>query len=779
MRPLPSLLALGLAALVTSAAFAAPFDMSAEKPAGSVAEPFVKTAPDPATVTVPKTAPALPQNLRYLIPSQKLTLDGEIAGKTWTIYLTPGQVAAARKLNYGYRNSIVVAPETSKLSVYVNDTLIAAEPVQSPNTVSERSYDLPADLLKAGANTISFRAIHQHRTDCTIASTYELWSEIIPASTFLTMDPKVEQAIGSVEDVKAVGVDKQGRTHFRIVAPKREHASHIDAVMRLTQGLALVGRMPNQSFEIASSLGLPAGPGEMTVLIGPAADLAPILPNLPQTAGSSGFVGFVEASHPGTGQPGNAVLVVSGPTWQAVSATVDTMVAPLARPDDVQRDALWTQAWTGSDTPFVQSSTSLTFSQLGLLTTEFGGRRFRSGFDIGVPADFYANAYGEATILLDAAYSADILPGSHIDVYVNGNIASTVPITSTAGGIYRHLPIRVTMRHFRPGANHIEIEAMLTAKADVACVPGAPANSEPRFALFDTSEFRMPDFARIAQLPSLAAVAGTGFPYSGAPSPISLFMDRMDDQTLSTAATLLGKLALAAGKPVPTVAETSTARIGDSNAIFVGAISQIPPVALRQVYLADASRTAWGNRTAKVTSERDNKIAFDDWKTRVQGGALQGRFTALGVWLKQTFDISLASLQFLPAEETDTMPPNAASFLAAQGVSPDRSGTWTVVAAPNGQQLQQGMAFLADEDNWRRISGRLFLLDTAKKDMTTVAAQQSYLVETQPMSLFNYRLIAANWLSTNILSYALLFAGASVMLGIATSGLLNTFGRSK
>lgn len=31
---------------------------------------------------------------------------------------------------------------------------------------------------------------------------------------------------------------------------------------------------------------------------------------------------------------------------------------------------------------------------------------------IGMPADFYANSYGHVTLLLDAAYSQDVLPAA-------------------------------------------------------------------------------------------------------------------------------------------------------------------------------------------------------------------------------------------------------------------------------------------------------------------------------------------------------------------------------
>ncbi|MGV3553583.1 cellulose biosynthesis cyclic di-GMP-binding regulatory protein BcsB [Rhizobium sp.] len=771
MKCSTAFLALLMAAPLTALA-ATPFDMSQER----VNDPITDIMPkiDPIPVAVPKVEPAAAVKLRYLVPFPRLTLDGEVSGRTWTIYLTPAQAAAAQKLNYGYRSSILVAPETSKIAVYVNDALLSEQPAQSPEQISERSIELPANLLKPGANKISFRAVQQHRTDCTIESTFQLWTEILPEKTYLSLDPNMPEAAGTIDDVKAIGVDKTGRTHFRIVVPDVGDQSQTDQVMRLSQALALLGRMPNQSFRIADAIPASDGPGEMTVVVGIASSLADILPDLPDAARTSAFTGFVKDP-----KSGRSVMVVSGPDRQSIKTAVETMATALDRPQNVQRDMLATQTWTGSETPFLWSGTSLTFAKLGVSTAEFSGRRFRTGFDVGVPADFYAGAYGEAQILLDAAYSSEVMPGSHIDVYVNGSIAATVPITSTSGGLLRHLPIRVTMRHFRPGDNRIEVEAVLQAKGDLACVPGAAAPEEPRFALFNSSEFRMPDFARIAELPNLSAISGTGFPYGRDYNPISLFLDRTDAQTLSVSATFLGKLAVAAGRPVETVAGNSTVRMGDGNAIFIGAISQIPQAALDRIRVADAARSAWGNQAAEIASGTENAEALDEWRTRVRGGSWFGQIAAFEDWAKQTFDISFGSLQFLPTDEDETLPPNSSSFLMAQGLSPEETGTWTVLVAPDGNDLQSGMNYFSDEKNWRELSGRMVMLDAAKKQLAVLPAMRTKLIETQPFSVANYRLIAANWLSTNILSYAALFAGFSGLLGLATSMLLGTFGRRK
>jgi len=382
-------------------------------------------------------------------------------------------------------------------------------------------------------------------------------------------------------------------------------------------------------------------------------------------------------------------------------------------------------------------------------------------------------------VLLDAAYTDSVLPGSHIDIYVNGNIASTVPITSTGGGVLRHLPIRVTMRHFKPGLNSLEIEAILMTKDDAACAPGAAASSTPRFALFDTSELYIPDFARIGQRPNLAAMAGTAYPYGRATEPTPLFIDRVDADTLSATATLLGQMAIMAGHPIAVETVASPNAIGDRDAIFIGSISQMPATALSQANISTASQASWRPVPDTATGVVDTGTAFEEWNSRVSGGALRGRITAFREWLWRNFDISRSSLQFIPGADEIFTPPNAATLLVAQGSSPGGAGSWTVVTAPSSKDLRDGLDALTEQLNWPQISGHIttYSSKTGKIDMVPVTRFD--FVPSTPWSIANYRLIAANWLSTNILSYAFLLVTLSLLIGVATSGMLKKLGRSK
>ncbi|MGR9135359.1 cellulose biosynthesis cyclic di-GMP-binding regulatory protein BcsB [Rhizobium leguminosarum] len=794
----------------------APFDMSGERPPGAPVTPRltpptpsaataspVSVLPAPATPAAPNPAPVPPPIAvqspqsqppalqpaaaansaappragdvrRFVVPFSKLGLGGEYDRRSWSIYLTPEQAAAKASFTFAYQNSIVVAPEASALTVYLNNRPIGQQRVGSPDGPSTVTFEVPTGLLQPGANLVTFEAGQRHRTDCSIQSTYELWSNIDPAGTYLSFAGMDVSQLASADAIRAIGVDGAGKTEFDIVVPALEQPGTTKPLLRLAQGLSVLSSMPNQIFAFSTASLPAAGPGKLSVLVGTAAELRPLFPGLPPGAESAALAAFV--TDPRSGSP---LLLISGPSWQAVSSAIDTIVSPTDRSSDVRRDVLTTERWSAPNAPLVFSDTNIALSQLGVKTTEFSGRRLRTSFNIAVPADFYANAYGEAKVLLDAAYTDNVLPGSHIDIYVNDNIASTVPITTTTGGILRHLPIRVTMRHFKPGLNSVAIEAILMTKDDAACAPGATAGATPRFALFDTSELEIPDFARVGQRPNLAAMAGTAYPYGRATEPTPLFIDRVDADTLSAAATLLGQMAITAGHPIAVETVASPNMIGDRDAIFIGSISQMPATALTQTNISTASQASWRPVVETQAGVVDTGTAFEEWNSKVSGGVLRSRITAFREWLSRNFDISRGSLQFVPGAEEIFTPPNAATLMVAQGSSPAGAGSWTVVTAPSAKDLRAGLEVLTEQLNWPQISGHITTYSSKTGKIDTVPVTRFDFVPSTPWSIANYRLIAANWLSTNILSYAFLLVVFVLLIGITTSSMLKRLGRSK
>ncbi len=738
------------------------------------------TTPVTSAQTTPQVAPKAKQATastdpsafrRYVVPYAKLRLEGEADRKSWSIYLTPEQAAAPAKLTFAYQNAVVVAPEASQLTVLVNDRAVHQQQIGSSDNESDISFDIPRGLLQPGANLLTFEATQRHRVDCDIPSTYELWSDIDPARTYLSFASREAEKLTTTDAIRAIGVDGTGKTQFNLVVPALAQPGTTKPILRLAQGLALLSGMPNEAFSFGTDALPPAGPGKMTVVVGTPAELQPVFA-VPAAAQNGALATF--ATDPRSGQQ---LLLISGPSWQAIASAIDMVVSPTDRDPNTRRDLLLTQRWSAPDAPLIYSGTSLSFEQLGVRTTEFSGRRFHTSFNVAIPSDFYANAYGEATILLDAAYAKDVRPGSHIDVYVNGSIATTKPITATGGGIFRQLPIRITMRHFKPGLNTITLEAMLLAEEDTACAPAATSSTTPRFALFDTSQFTVPDFARIAQRPNLAALAGTGYPYNRQTEPTALFIDRADTDTLSATATLLGQMALVAGHPIALEPTASPSTVGSRNALFIGSVSQLPSTILTQMNISASSQVAWRPPAPGQGSIPEASVTIADWRSRISGGLLQGQMQSFQQWMHRNFDITLSSLRFIPSSEQVFTPSNANSFLIAQEANPTNDATWTVVTAPSAGDLRAGAEAMSAQHTWSQISGRITVYSGKTGKIDTVPVSRFTFVVSQPWSLTNYRLIAANWLSSNILSYAFLFVVGSFLLGVSTASVLSKIGR--
>lgn len=802
MRRLLSTCAVALALGGQVFAQATPFDMSPERQSGAeTAAPHptqgLPLFPEGGTVAEPPTgqepgaspsdgappvaslAPGVPasdaEQNRYLIPFEKLVFPGEISERTWSVYLTPEQAASAASFNLGYQNAIIVAPETSRLRVVVNGATLADLPIQSPSGVAEKSIPVPAGLLKAGFNQFTFGATQRHRTDCGIPSTYELWTEVDQSRTFLSFaDPKAG-SLRRLDDIRAIGVGPTARTTIRIVAPAADQRTITAPLIRLSEGLAILANMPNQSISIAREVAPDRVPGEMTVVVGTASELQDVLAVVPAGGKVAPVAIFTDDA-----RTGPSTLVITGPSWESLPAAIESVVSPTDRPVKVSRAALSTRTWRSPDTPLFTSGGRMKFSELGGRTQEFSGQRFNTDFAVGITSDFYAESYGQATILLDAAYSEEVLPGSHIDIYVNGNIAATVPVTAPGGEILRHQPIHFTLRHFRPGANIVGIEAVLLTKADAICAPGAAGNDAARFAIFDTSEFVMPQFARVGQRPNLAGLAGTGFPYGRQENPIPLVIENSQSDTLSAAATFMARISTAAGRPVPVDLTATVETVGNRDALFFGQASQLSSSALSTLKIAEAVRTEWGTAGASgVDTAANTDAVFTEWRDRLSGRGWQGQISVLEDWLTRKFDISFDAIRLTPRADSIFMPPPDSTLLVGQSGGPDDKGTWTLVTATTPQELELGVRALTEQANWDQLGGRITMFSGGSGKIDQVPISRFTFVPTQPASFTNYRLILANWLSANILAYSVLLAIACAVLGLVTAGMLQALGRHR
>lgn len=720
---------------------------------------------------------------RYIVPSDILSLTGEVYSRSWNISLTAQEADAPAQLNLGYQSTILVAPESSYFIVSLNNVEILRQQIQSADQLSEIIVDVPKGLLKPGENTFSIRAQQRHRTDCTIESTYELWTNIEPAKTYFTFDMPQLNTQGTNKDLilneklSAIGVNATGRTHFNIVAPGLSKGENGKNLLGLSQALAILGGMPNQSFSVgkfpttASTRKDGEYSGELTVLVGTQEELEAAFETLQIISDAENLqqMRFV------TNINGEQFLILSGATWLEIDQHIDRLVSMTELPANTLRSHLNTQNWSLPNAKMLRDATVLTFAELGIPTQQFSGRRLRNEFTFGIPADFYADAYGSATILLDAAYSAEVLPGSRIDIYVNGNIATTIPITSSGGGVMKQLPINITMRNFNSGFNNVTIEAVLLTEADKSCGPGTSSSNTPRFALFDTSKFSMPAFGRVGQTPNLSATAGIAYPYSYTADAVRLQANLNDYNVLSSSATIMGNMAIAAGRPLKIREIQPKDDLKSGNALFIGAIANMPDTVLAQTGLSPKAKGIWSDDDASPSLQDNVNLTLGQWQEQLQSGWSE-RLQRFYANMRETFNTS-DGLRLFPGEAAQFIPSKDVSVLLAQGPNPSSNGAWTVVTAPDTVMLQRGVENLVQQINWTKVDGRISTYNREKQSIENLPVQNMIFLSTQPLSFSNIRLIATNWLSSNALSYVALLMVALVALGLSTSALLSRFGR--
>lgn len=759
MRTRATLLFLSAMTAPVAAQAPTPFDMSPERKA-----PPATAVPAPQAPTVPAPAPVPPAR-RYLLQAPTLHLQGENVGQAWTFNLTPEQAASASKLDLGYTNALVVAPEASQIRVSINETEIVEQPVHASERPQQLSLSLPPGLLTPGANRIRIAVQQRHRTDCTIDSTYELWTDIDAARTFLSFASPEANRMMRLEDIRAIGVDEAGRSRFRLVAPALGQSNAATTLLKLAEGLALLGDAVNTSFSVSRALPTEQKPGDVVVIAATSDEMRTLTGLADDTATTAGTARFIRLP----GQNG-AALAFTGADWTSIATVADQFLS-MAVAAGATRGNVATTPTRTIDTPLIDGATSLTFASLGRPGEEFSGRRFATDIAVAMPHDFYANAYGSATILLDAAYTAQVLPGSRINITVNGNLATTVPITASGGAVLRQYPIRVSMQHFRPGVNVIGLEAMLLTEADRTCAPGAPAEKTPRFALFGTSRFTVPEFARLSLAPNLSATSGLGFPYAGSAMPTAVHLGRNDEVTLSAAATLLGKLAQAGGRAISIQSGPATANSGPLHALYIGTAATLPSERLAGVVLPTVADGQPDTGTA-------SDVSVDSWRDKVDAGTFSETLSRMNDWMKETFNLDLAAVNLIPHADTPYPLPDNAGIFVSQSIDLETKSVQTVVSAANDAALQAGAQVLGDQANWMAIDGRLSAYDTAKTTMLTVPANNTGILAFQPASFTNLRLVAANWLSGNFVMYALGLALSAIALGLASKALFSRLGRN-
>ena len=756
---------------------------------------------------------------RPIVPYQTLRLDGEIDERSWNVFLSATEAARGGTLSIAFTNSVLVLPEASRLRVILNGRQIAQTAIDSPDRTKVIALPIPADLLRAGENAISLEADMRHRIDCSLNATYELWTRIDTRLTGFSFggDPI---ALMGLADLPAIGVGINGGTRIRVIQPQSESIGSIDRMLRAVQSAAVRGGFLQPLVEVADTAADVAPvPGTVNVAIGTVESLKRIAPQIPLADAAGSTLDLIDT-------PIGPTVIITGPTERDVDDALARFDAQSSTAGAQPTSLAATPAWLVQNGARIRSGSSITLADAGVETIEFSGRRFHRSFNVNLPPDFYAAAYGEAEMLLDAAYTSDVRPGSRLLVFVNGTLSTAISFTSKNGERLDDFPITLGMQAFRPGRNTIELAAELDTEADRACLPGGTVPSRDRFALLSTTRLVFPAFARIGQLPNLASFATNGFPYGRAPEPIRVRVAGTSPDTVGAAGTMLARLSISRGAPLRTTVVDQVDQYRGSGVIVIAPLSEVDNQTLEATGAAGVIPASWlqpGASPGRARPEPEGLERYDEvlrrLRQQVRQEEVQGTPTVtvddrlagsdlpldqrneiqrsrdrwfdeaeekggVGSFIGEIFQSIRGALKFnvrsgATNDFTTPLVSDTATLVLAQAVAPDRADTaWTLVTAPSAALLSTSMAAIAAPDVWARIGGRITTFELDSNTVETVPVERVEYLATAPLSFSNLRLIAANWFSLNSGIYALGLIVAALFLGLLTWAVVRPLGRT-
>jgi hypothetical protein len=743
--------------------------------------------------------PSVPEWSRPLsITAEDSRLVGEAANREFPIYLTAGEASRMAKFQLAYRNAISVMPETFRLTVRINDIVVGESTVQSAAQPEVLTMNVPVGVLQTGFNAVRVSIRQTHRVDCSVDSTYELWTQVLPEQSAFTF-AGASGEIRSLQDLPAIASDHNGMTAIRVWTPGNSEPGEVNQAARAVQAVALLGRFTHPKVELASELRNEAG---LDVVVGTA----------------SAIERSMGLRVPGIGarhqiqhdvQTGNVMLIITGDTDAQVEATLDAL-AQQAQRMDLQGSAAGLRATRNVNGIPMEGGETISLADLGLESEPFRGRLHRQTVRIQMPSDLLAADYDRVVLSADAIYAAGLLPTSKMTIRVNGTAIADAPMSNSGGDVLSKKSFYLPVSTFKPGLNTIDFEAETRTSADETCSLEALMDQRERFLLSGTSQISIPTLGRVGALPNISSILPGGLSRLSGANDLTVFVPKARHEAVETALTTLAKMATVSGRETKARFTFDIVPSGTKHVLALGAYDDMPEATLRDAGLdAEKLRRVWrqtapkspavagGGQLVQVASIGETieiasslssgkghvestgsvgKSALKD--SQAQSSSMMNVFGQsgggwLGGYAKSMFGAfsGLASEMLGKSGTTQfsgssDLPLNEGSTLVvAQGAKADGMGDgWrgkllpnvsstTVFVAPSPERLSQSVNEVLSGSLWQQFVGDAAVYTAKDNAVSTRVSSQILLVPTASFSLQNIRLIAAGWLSHNVTVY--------------------------
>lgn len=636
------------------------------------------------------------------------------------------------ELRLKFTNSISLLQDRSQIRVKLNDITVSQLALRPDQSQVDVVIKLPAELLRPGFNNLTLWVAQHYTLECEDPGAPELWTEIDTYNSELKLIGELQPIDALLSELEyvmgpAVGNPQQ----YRILLPEAQEEKHLatGALVAEAIGLRHFYRSPLFNSGVAKSLSQPAYytddesnvlpgmdlselSGSDNILIGTRDELAPYLKSSIKSEINDAFLGL----YPLAADPRYFVMVVSGTTTEEVqraASALSFLNFPFtdATSSLIKETEIPTRSRFGRKN-FVNTDHTYTLEELGMTTSTVQGPGYHQldlMFDL--PPDFYAAEDAVVELGLDFTYGAQLRSDSVLNVMLNDTFERVISLDDPKGSVYKGYTLRLPLRSFKPGRNHIRFEPSLIPSVGGECI--AVNGRNLMFTLYGSSTLKLPYATQYAALPDLKLFAESVFPYRrrGEQEPMAISLLTRDHETIASAWTLLAKLAQVADGPLMNI------EIGYN----------LPQDDREQIVLATYDKLDQDfMRNASLQLDGDNVYPYpvsDD-----VAGLKNTRQKVGEIFNKPTNQTPTDLPATRVARMTQSVVPQShglvTSFLSPYGTE----RMITVFAADSGEKLHKYMKALVQPSLWTKLSGDVALWSDEPRTIVTQTVSDKYFV---------------------------------------------------
>lgn len=576
-------------------------------------------SPQPATElakSAPKGPPATSRSFAELgAGPQPVRLVTPQAAYVLKLPLSPREILQGAVLTLSTVNSTALIKSRSEMSVRVNGQMLGQFALDPEKTSAKRDIELPPQFLKSGYNDVTVSVVQHYSYECEDPLSPELWTEINPLQSFITMGvvgvkPNLNPKLSQLH----IAFDQRAWTSRKlsvVSGTERISEPQLAAAALVVQGLAL--RTKSRPLEV-SVYGAATGaaispeptsfPGLSSVvvkdhdvlLVGRHAELSRYLsPEIyQQTAG-----GPKVAIYPAM-EGESVILVVTGETDEELMQAARSLAQPEYVFSDVSVQTI-EKKWAFEPAYTARPDEKEQFNSFGFRTSENRGLQIQANhINFRAPADYGASPGEYLTVHLHFSYGAGLREDSALMVKLNGQFATSVPLSSRVGAELTNYIIKVPAEHVRPGLNDLVLQPVFQPVRD-RCEQIREESLV--LTVYEDSSLELPSPSVAPVAPDLVRLSQSLWPMQ---EKLRLYLTQQDQQTAT--ATLRFVAMLAQLNRSPFEVEVRYAPYEEGNMMVIGPTSGLAQFVRDALPLQQYAWTAVGSQAGVLQAVEGKRV---------------------------------------------------------------------------------------------------------------------------------------------------------------------------